>query len=139
MRAAKVGVLGWVLCLNLFAVLLMPAQAEDDPHAGVWKGTWEGAGGSGSFDLTFTRGSDGKLMGSVAVGTDMGDYTAKFTKLLFTGGDLEAAYDYPPDAMGEITMTGKFEAKGGTGSWSLGAKGKPAQSMVAGTWKVTKQ
>jgi hypothetical protein len=139
MRTARVGFWAWVLCLGMFAALQAPIEAAEDSYAGVWKGTWEGAGSSGSFDITFTRGTDGQLVGSVAVTTEMGNYTAKFSKTVFTGSDLESAYDYPPDAQGEVTMKGKFNQKTGTGSWSLGAKGQPAQSMVAGTWTVTRQ
>jgi hypothetical protein len=115
------------------------AAAEGDQYVGTWKGTWEGAGAGGRFDLTITRGSDGKLAASVSVGTDMGDYNAKFSTTTFTGEKLAGAYDYPPDAQGEVTISGSFEPKDAIGTWSLGAKGKPGGQAIAGTWKVTKQ
>ena len=125
--------------LMFFAATLTPTLAADDAYIGTWKGSWEGAGSSGSFDLSFATGADGKLSGKVAVGTDQGHYNAPFTKLALQGGALESSYDYPLDAQGEVTLAGKFDAKAGSGTWSLGAKGNPAQSVVAGTWKVSKQ
>ena len=113
--------------------------ADGDQYIGTWKGTWEGAGAGGRFDLTFTKGSDGKLAASVSVGSDMGDYNAKFSTLTLTGDKLAGAYDYPPDPQGEVTITGSFEPKDAIGTWSLGAKGKPGGQAIAGTWKVTKQ
>jgi hypothetical protein len=115
------------------------SAADGDQYVGVWKGTWEGAGAGGRFDLTFTRSSDGKLAASVSVGSDMGDYNAKFGTLTITGDKLAGAYEYPPDPQGEVTITGSFEPKDAIGTWSLGAKGKPGAQAIAGTWKVTKQ
>jgi hypothetical protein len=115
------------------------AAADGDQYVGIWKGTWEGAGAGGRFDLTFTRSTDGKLAASVSVGSDMGDYNAKFGTLTITGDKLAGAYEYPPDPQGEVTITGSFEPKDAIGTWSLGAKGKPGAQAIAGTWKVTKQ
>jgi hypothetical protein len=137
MRLAKIVV-------ALAAMAAMPAgqfavAADGDQYAGTWKGTWEGAGAGGRFDLTFAKGSDGKIAASVSVGTDMGDYNAKFSTVTITGDKLAGAYDYPPDPQGEVIITGSFDAKIATGTWSLGAKGKPGGQAIAGTWKVTKQ
>lgn len=115
------------------------SAADADQYVGTWKGTWEGAGAGGRFDLTFIKGSDGKLAASVSVGTDMGDYNAKFSTVTVTGDKLAGAYDYPPDPQGEVTITGSFEPKNAIGTWSLGAKGQPGGQAIAGTWKVTKQ
>jgi hypothetical protein len=113
--------------------------ADGDQYVGTWKGTWEGAGAGGRFDLTFARGSDGKIAASVSVGTDMGDYTAKFGSVAVAADKLTGAYDYPPDAQGEVTIMGSFDAKNASGTWSLGAKGQPGGQAIAGTWKVSKQ
>jgi hypothetical protein len=115
------------------------AAADGDQYLGTWKGTWEGAGAGGRFDLTFAKGSDGKLAASVSVGTDSGDYNAKFSTVSITADKLAGAYDYPPDPQGEVTITGTFDSKNAVGTWSLGAKGKPGAQAIAGTWKVTKQ
>ena len=113
--------------------------ADADQYVGTWKGTWEGAGAGGRFDLTIAKGSDGKLAASVSVGSDMGDYNAKFSTVTITGDKLAGAYDYPPDLQGEVTITGAFEPKDAIGTWSLGAKGKPGGQAIAGTWTGTKQ
>lgn len=142
MRLQKVAVVALMLA-GLWAALQFDVTAavaaEGDQYMGTWKGTWEGAGAGGRFDLTFARGSDGKLAASVSVGTDMGDYNAKFSKVALTGDKLAGAYDYPPDPQGEVIITGSFDPKNATGTWSLGAKGQPGGQAIAGTWKVSKQ
>jgi hypothetical protein len=140
MRLQKVAVVALILA-GVFAALQfgLAVAAEGDQYVGTWKGTWEGAGAGGRFDLTFARGSDGKLAASVSVGTDMGDYNAKFSKMTLTGDKLAGAYDYPPDPQGEVIVTGSFDPKNATGTWSLGAKGQPGGQAIAGTWKVSKQ
>ncbi len=140
MRPKKFAVIVLMLAGIGAAVQLGAASAaEGDQYIGTWRGTWEGAGAGGRFDLTFARGSDGKLAASVSVGTDMGDYNAKFRTIAVTGEKLAGAYDYPPDPQGEVTITGSFDPKTAIGTWSLGAKGQSGGQAIAGTWKVTKQ
>jgi hypothetical protein len=140
MRAHKFGVAALMLAA-MWAVIQIgvAAAADGDQYVGTWKGGWEGGGGSGRFDLTFVRGSDGKLTASVSVGTDMGDYNAKFSTLTLAGDKFTGAYDYPPDVQGEVLITGSIDPKDATGTWALGAKGQQGQSMATGTWKVSKQ
>jgi hypothetical protein len=109
-------------------VLAIQEKGIDHAHAEI-----------GRFDLTLVRGSDGKLGASVSVGTDMGDYNAKFSTMSLAADKLAGAYDYPPDPQGEVTITGSFDPKNATGTWSLGAKGQPGGQAIAGTWKVSKQ
>ncbi len=140
MRLKKVAVFALMLAGAWAALQFGVATAADgDQYVGAWKGTWEGAGAGGRFDLTLARGSDGKLAASVSVGTDMGDYKANFSKVSLTGDKLAGAYDYPPDPQGEVVITGSFDPKNATGTWSLGAKGQPGGQAIAGTWKVSKQ
>jgi hypothetical protein len=140
MRPHKVAVVV-LLLVGLWAAAQIGVAfaADGDQYVGTWKGTWEGAGAGGRFDLTFARGSDGKIAASVSVGTDMGDYNAKFSTVSVSGDKLAGAYDYPPDAQGEVTIAGSLDAKNATGTWSLGAKGQPGGQAIAGTWKVSKQ
>ena len=140
MRSHKVAI-AILLLVGLWAAAQVGVvfAADGDQYSGSWKGTWEGAGAGGRFDLTITRGGDGKLAAGVSVGTDMGDYTAKFSTVAIAGNKLAGAYDYPPDAQGEVTISGSFDAKNATGTWSLGAKGQPGGQSISGTWKVTKQ
>ncbi len=141
MRTRKLAVVALLLLTSVCAGLQfgVATAADADQYVGTWKGTWEGAGAGGRFDLTFIRGGDGKLAASVSVGTDMGDYNAKFSTMSLTGDKLAGAYDYPPDPQGEVTITGSFDPKSAAGTWSLGAKGQPGGQAIAGTWKVSKQ
>jgi hypothetical protein len=141
MRAQKIAVAAAVLLAMVWVTgeLGVASAAQGDQYVGTWKGKWEGAGAGGRFDLTFAKGSDGKLAASVSVGTDMGDYNAKFSTVTVTGDKLAGAYDYPPDPQGEVIITGSFDGKNAVGTWSLGAKGQPGGQAIAGTWKVTQQ
>jgi hypothetical protein len=141
MRIQKFTVAALVALASICAAVHfnVAAAADVDQYIGTWKGSWEGGGGSGRFDMTLARGSDGQITASVSVGTDMGDYNAKFSKVAFVSEKLTGAYDYPPDVQGEVIIAGSFDPKNAAGTWSLGAKGQPGQSMAAGTWKVSKQ
>jgi hypothetical protein len=141
MRLQKIAVSSALLLAIIWAAgqYGVASAADGDQYVGTWKGTWEGAGAGGRFDLTFAKGADGKIAANVSVGTDMGDYNAKFSTVTLTGDKLTGAYDYPPDPQGEVTITGSFDPKNAIGTWSLGAKGQPGGQAIAGTWKVTKQ
>jgi hypothetical protein len=141
MRPQKIAVVTAVMLAIIWAAgqLGVASAADGDQYVGTWKGTWEGAGAGGRFDMTFSKGGDGKLAASVSVGTEMGDYNAKFSTVTVTGDKLTGAYDYPPDPQGEVTITGSFDPKNAIGTWSLAAKGQAGAQAIAGTWKVTKQ
>ena len=113
------------------------AQTDIAAFAGTWNGTWEG-GGSGRFDLTIERGSDGQPSGGVSVGTDQGDYTAKFKELSFEGQNMKARYEFPLDTQADVAVTGTFNGSAAEGTWSLVAKGGD-QAFAGGTWKVAKK
>jgi len=106
-------------------------------YAGTWKGTWEGAGSGGKFDMTLAS-EGGKTTGGVSVGTDGGDYQAKFSTLSIDGNKLTAKYTYPLDEQGEVTLAATFEGGKWTGTWALGAKGQDGPAMANGTWTVKK-
>ena len=79
---------------------------------------WEG-GGTGRFDLTIESGSDGQPTGGVSVGTDQGDYTAKFKQLSFDGQNMKARYEFPLDSQADVVVTGTFNGGAAEGTWSL--------------------
>jgi hypothetical protein len=141
MRTQKFAVVALVILVSVWAAVQfgVASAADGDRYVGTWKGTWEGAGAGGRFDLTVVRGGDGKLAASVSVGTDMGDYNAKFSTVTLTGEKFAGAYDYPPDPQGEVTISGSFDPKAAAGTWSLQPKGQPGGQAIAGTWKVSKQ
>ena len=128
-----------VIAAAALALLGAVAVAQSDIAAfvGSWNGTWEG-GGSGRFDLTIERGGDGQPAGGVSVGTDQGDYTAKFKELSFDGQNMKARYEFPLDGQADVAITGKFDGGNAEGTWNLVAKGGD-QSFAGGTWKVTKK
>jgi hypothetical protein len=121
--------------LGFWAVAQEPASSGN--FAGTWTGTWEG-GGSGKFEVTLERGAAGQMTGGVAVGTDQGDYTAKFKQVSFDGPSMKAKYDFPLDPQAEVALAGTFGAATAEGTWSLQPQGQE-QSFAGGSWKVTKK
>ena len=113
------------------------AQSDIAAFVGTYGGTWEG-GGTGRFDLTIEKGSDGQPAGGVSVGTDQGDYTAKFKELSFDGQSMQARYEFPLDSQADIMVAGTFNGPAAEGSWTLVAKGGD-QSVAGGSWKVQKK
>jgi hypothetical protein len=113
------------------------AQSDVAAFVGAWGGTWEG-GGSGRFDLTIERGSDGQPAGGVSVGSDQGDYTAKFKQLSFEGQNMKGRYEFPLDPRADIAITGTFNGGTAEGTWSLVEKDGD-QAMAGGSWKVAKK
>ena len=140
MRTPKLAVVALMMLAGIWAAVQfgVAAAADGDQYVGTWKGTWEGGGAGGRFDLTFARGTDGKLAASVSVGSDMGDYAANFRTLTLTGNKLAGAYDFPPDPKSEVTLDGSFDPKTASGTWSLGPKGQAGGQAIGGSWKVSR-
>jgi hypothetical protein len=113
------------------------AQTDIAAFVGTWNGTWEG-GGTGRVDHKIERGSDGQPSRGVSVGTDQGDYTAKFKELSFDGQSMKARYEFPLDSQADILVAGTFNGPAAEGSWTLVAKGGD-QAFAGGTWKVQKK
>jgi hypothetical protein len=113
------------------------AQSDIAAFVGTWAGSWEG-GGTGRFDLTIERGSDGQPSGGVSVGTDQGDYTAKFKQLSFEGQNMKARYEFPLDAQADVVVAGTFNGGSAEGTWSLVPKDGD-QVFAGGSWKVQKK
>lgn len=124
--------------LAICSALIVGVAIAADSYVGTWAGTWEGAGSGGKFDLTV--GADGsKPTASVSVGSEGGDYQAKFSVVTINGNKLNGKYPYPLDEQGEVTITATFEGNKCTGTWSLGAKGQDGPGMANGTFAVTKK
>ena len=139
MRRSWWGVIATAAALASGAMMLMPVaqSADNDQYVGTWSGTWEG-GGTGRFDLTIERDASGALSGGVSVGTDQGDYTAKFKELSFDGQNMKARYEFPLDSQADVMVAGSFNGGAAEGTWSLVAKGGD-QSFAGGTWKVARK
>ena len=97
----RCGVLVW---LFVFGALCSAAQrgsegsSSGEPFVGTWTGTWEGAGSTGSFELTFEKGKDGPVTGKVSV--TQPDYKATFKALSFDGKKMTATLRVPSGSVG---------------------------------------
>ncbi len=112
-------------------------SSTGEQFLGVWSGTWEGAGGSGGFELTLEKARDGTIAGKVSV-TGEPTYKATFRTLSFDGPKMTAIYDFPPEPAAEVVLGATFETGSAKGTWSLRQKGDSAD-VANGTWSVVKQ
>jgi hypothetical protein len=132
------------LFLLLFGVVCSAAQrgpggsSSGEEFVGVWSGTWEGAGGSGGFELTLEKSPESGVAGKVSV-TGEPTYKASFKALSFDGKKMNAKYDFPPnEADAEVALAATFDGNNAKGTWSLRAKADGSE-VAAGTWSVAKK
>jgi hypothetical protein len=135
---------GWSvgLFVVLFVATSFAAQREDkrstgEQFLGVWSGNWEGAGGSGGFELTLEKAKDGSVAGKVSV-TGEPTYQATLRTLSFDGSKMTASYDFPPEPAAEVVLGATLETGSAKGTWSLREKSSSAE-VASGTWSVVKQ
>lgn len=113
-------------------------SSTGEEFVGVWSGSWEGAGGSGGFELTLEKSKDTGVVGKVSV-TGEPTYKASFKALSFDGKKMNAKYDFPPnEAEAEVVLVATFDDTSAKGTWSLRAKADNTQ-VAAGTWSVAKK
>ena len=135
----RCGVLVW---LFVFGALCSAAQrgsegaSSGEPFVGTWTGTWEGAGSTGSFELTFEKGKDGPVTGKVSV--TQPDYKATFKTLSFDGKKMTATYEFPPDPSADVSLAGVFDGETGKGTWSIREKSTQNEALT-GTWTVARK
>lgn len=112
------------------------AFASAAKYFGTWSGTWEGSG-SGGFDLTLEKASEGVAGGKVSV-TGEPTYKATLKTVKFDGPKMSALYDFPPDDRAEIVLSATFEGDSAKGTWTARGKDGGAEIM-SGTWTVKKK
>ena len=125
--------------LVLTAVGVVSAQTSPKPESlvGVWSGTWEGAGGTGGFELTLEKAKDGSIGGRVSV-TGEPTYQATIRTASFDGAKMTAKYDFPPDENIAVVLETTFEGKSAKGTWAAREKANGGD-LATGTWTVTKK
>ena len=129
-----IGVL-FIVC-GVTAAAVQKAEGGAERHAGVWSGTWDGAG-SGGFELTIESGTGGAATGRLSVTGDP-SYKATIKTISFDGNRMKARYDFPPDESAEVVLEGTFEEKSAKGTWSLREKAGGTEA-AAGTWTVSRK
>jgi hypothetical protein len=100
-------------------------------------GSWEGAGGSGGFELTLEKGKDGSLAGRVSV-TGEPTYKVASKTVSFDGAKMSAKYDFPPAEGAEVILATTFHGKSAKGTWSVRDKAD-GNEAATGTWTVAKK
>jgi hypothetical protein len=130
-----------LLCLALLAASASAGQkgaegaSSGEPFLGTWSGNWEGAGGSGGFELVLEKVKDGSIGGRVSV-TGEPTYKATLESVSFEGPKMTARYKFPPDENIRIVLVSTFEGNTAKGTWTgLEAGGG---ELASGTWTVKK-
>ena len=104
---------------------------------GTWSGSWQG-GSTGKFEMTISKGADGKLTGSLTAHPADGDgYTAGFKSVDVSGGKLIVKLSDPDDEV-EITIQGALDPAAMKGSYSVRSKGQ-GEEVDGGTWEAKKK
>ena len=132
----------WIcICLVASCALGSAAQrggdttAAGEEFAGVWTGTWDGAG-SGGFELILEKPKDAPLTGRVSV-TGEPTYKATLKSAAFDGSKMTGKYDFPPDERAEVEFVLNFEGKAAKGVWRVIEKGT-TNEVASGTLSLTK-
>jgi hypothetical protein len=110
--------------------------AAADQYLGTWTGTWDGAG-TGGFEITLERGSNGALGGSVSV-TGEPTYSATLKTAAMDGSKLTARYDFPPDERAEVVLVATFDKDSAKGTWAALEKATGSEA-ASGTWTVKRK
>jgi hypothetical protein len=121
-----------VVCAGVFAAVFAATSVAQD-YAGIWSGTWDGAG-TGGFELTLEKGTDGALGGKVSV-TGEPTYKATLKTVKFDGAKMTATYDFPPDERAEVALSATFEGNTGKGTWTVRSKDGGGE-VASGGWTV---
>ena len=137
MRTRTLFLIAAVLCGAVSLVAQQGGAAGPEQYAGVWTGSWDGAGASGGFELTLEKPKDGPMTGKVSV-TGEPSYTATLKTVSFDGAKMTAKYDFTPDPAAEVVLTATFDGKNATGAWSLLEKAS-GNEVISGGWKVARK
>src|SRR5262245_54806857 len=134
------------LQISLFAILIIAGVAllaapeatarpdNGDALVGKWEGTWSG-GSNGKVGMTFSKGADGKLSGSISPTPDQGDgYTVAFKSVEVVSGKLTVKFEDPNGEV-EITLIGSLDGKSAKGTYSVRQKGDGSE-VDTGSWAV---
>jgi hypothetical protein len=134
----KVFVMLALACLcAVVAVAQPPQKATEKDLMGTWTGKYAG-GTTGAFELTITKGTDGKLAGSVSPKPDAGDpYTTPFTSVQFADGKATMKCFDPPGEV-EITLEATIEASKMKGEYVVRARADGSE-VDRGTFEGAKK
>jgi|SRR5262245_47779765 len=110
-----------LLCFCL-AVLAQTQQADSEKNlVGAWAGTWTG-GSNGSFEMTITKDTQGKLGGSVTPKPEGGEsYTVSFKSVTLADGKVTIKLSDPNDEA-EITLEATLDGSALKGTYLVRVK-----------------
>ena len=127
-----------IAAFGVFAALTAAAGVDDSAaFIGAWQGTWSGDS-SGKFEMNITKGSAGKLSGSISPKPNDGDgYTVEFKTVEVASGKLTAKFEDPGGEV-EIMLTGSAEGKSAKGTYTVRQKSDGSQAET-GSWTATRK
>ena len=127
------------MCVGAGSVGLAQGKkpAGENAAVGTWTGNWTG-GSSGALEIVISKGSDGKLTGSITASPSGGDpYTSKFKSFSVTGNKMMAKLEDPEGEV-EISIEATIESSAMKGTYSVRSK-EQGQDIESGTWAANKK
>jgi hypothetical protein len=110
-----------LLCFCLAGLAQAPKDAGEKNWVGAWVGTWTG-GSTGSFEMTITKGADGKLGGSITPKPEGGEsYTVPFTSVVLADNKATLKLDPPGGEVG-VTLEATVDGTALKGTYSVRTK-----------------
>src|SRR5262245_15772877 len=124
-----------LLCFFLAGLAQAQRTAGEKNLLGAWTGSWTG-GSNGSFEMTITKGGDGKLGGSVTPKPEGGEsYTVSLKSVALEDGKVTIKMDDPNGEV-EITLAATLDGAALKGTYSLRVK---ADGDEVETGKITER
>lgn len=110
-----------LLCFCLASLAHAQQATSEKNLVGAWAGSW-GGGSSGSFEMTITKDTDGKLGGSITPKPEGGEsYTASFKSVALAEGKVTMKLADPSDEA-EITLEATLDGSALKGTYSVRVK-----------------
>jgi len=110
-----------LLCYCLAGLAQAQQTASEKNLVGAWAGTWTG-GSNGSFEMTITKDTQGKLGGSVTPKPEGGEsYTVSFKSVTLADGKVTMKLSDPSDEA-EITLEATLDGSALKGTYLVRVK-----------------
>ena len=110
-----------LVCACLVGLVQAEQSTSEKNLVGAWTGTWTG-GSNGAFDMTITKGDDGKLGGSITPKPEGGDsYTVSFKSITVADSKITLKLADPGEEA-EITLEASLEGSVLKGTYAVRIK-----------------
>lgn len=126
-----------LLCFCLMGLAQAQQAASETDLVGTWAGSWSGDS-NGTFELTITKGADGKLGGTLTPKPEGEEaHTNTLSSVTLADGKVTIKISSPTDEV-EITLEATFDSSALKGTYSVRSKADKTE-VDHGTIKASKK